>query len=509
MTGIAFGAAVLLGVWVGAPAIPVVGAWALLLVVLAGERRRVAGAAIVVVVGALLGAWRHLPAPTGQPLAWPDQAAAIRGTIATAPTMTGRTQGFVLAVSEITTAANGSWQPVTGDLCLTSRLLPRLGWGDQVRVTGHVLPLVDQPSRVVPYLLSRGCAGTIFAASIKFERPGRGWQRWVANARQGMSEALQRAVPGDRGVLLSGLVTGDDHALSPARQTAFVRTGTSHLTAVSGSNVAVVVTIVTTIGAASGWRRGLIWQSATVVAVWGYALLVGMEPPVIRAALVASAAMFATRVGRRPDFVTLTLVAAALMVAWEPAQLWRLSFQLSVASALALATVVPALAVADRRQLLWGVAAAPASAQVASTPILVPIFGTLSLVGLPANILIAPLAMIAFPLAAVTALLAIVAPPVGEAVGVPAGMVAEAMFKVVDTLGGLGGTTPRVGPLPRGMVVLIAIVAGVIIEAMSWEGQLWLRRLPGMITTAPPRIRVATVGLAIGAVGGIALLWAK
>ena len=60
-------------------------------------------------------------------------------------------------------------------------------------------------------------------------------QRAVADLRTGLGTVLRRSAPGDAGVLLSGLVTGDDDGFSPERKNAFVQTGTTHLTAVSGS----------------------------------------------------------------------------------------------------------------------------------------------------------------------------------------------------------------------------------------------------------------------------------
>src|SRR3712207_7452256 len=51
-----------------------------------------------------------------------------------------------------------------------------------------------------------------------------------------------------RSALLAGLVTGDDAALSPARQESFLETGTTHLTAVSGSNLAILLVIAASLG---------------------------------------------------------------------------------------------------------------------------------------------------------------------------------------------------------------------------------------------------------------------
>ena len=119
-------------------------------------------------------------------------------------------------------------------------------------------------------------------------------------------------------MLLSGLVTGDDDGFSTERKDAFIRTGTTHLTAVSGSNLALVAGILATIGSATIGRHRVPWQLVTIIGVWAYALISGAQAPSVRAAIVATAAVLAFRVGRRPDFVTLILLAAGAMVLVEP-----------------------------------------------------------------------------------------------------------------------------------------------------------------------------------------------
>ena len=77
--------------------------------------------------------------------------------------------------------------------------------------------------------------------------------------RAEMSESLRRLVPGDAGALLAGLVVGDDSALSRERETAFTNSGTTHLTAVSGSNLALIAGMLVALGRASVGQHRLGW----------------------------------------------------------------------------------------------------------------------------------------------------------------------------------------------------------------------------------------------------------
>jgi len=473
VTGIALGVAFLLAA-AGGP----LAALAILLVAatvaaVVAEGRLLAPA-LAVVVAAAAGAWRGEPPPSVGPVPWADAASAIRGRVTDVPAVTARSQRFVLAVDEVEVADRRLLGQ--GRVCLWGPALPEVGLGDRIAAGGRVVPIVDAAGASRAYLRQQGCAASMQAAWLEMEAAGSGWQRWVARASRRLSRVLQEGAAGDAGVLLSGLVTGDDHAFSEQRRQAFLLTGTTHLTAVSGSNVALLVTVAVTLGAATGRRRRLVWLAPTTAAVWAYALLAGAEPPAVRAALVATAALFAARVGRRPDCVTLVVLAAAAMVALQPSQLWRLSFQLSLAASLALAVVLPAVAPTG----LWGWLRAGLlallAAQLATLPILLPLDGRASPIALPANLLVGPLVDVAFPLAALASVAGLLWAPFGEVVLFPAWLCAEGILAIVDALAAAPGAT-SVGavPLPHAAVLTASVSLAILL--LSDEGKAWLRRL--------------------------------
>jgi competence protein ComEC len=67
-----------------------------------------------------------------------------------------------------------------------------------------------------------------------------------------------------------------------------------------------------------------------------YAVLVGAEPPVVRAAIMGGLTTLALIVGRQNDGLTSLLLTASLMAAWQPMILWDVSFQVSFAAMLGL-----------------------------------------------------------------------------------------------------------------------------------------------------------------------------
>jgi competence protein ComEC len=269
-------------------------------------------------------------------------------------------------------------------------------------------------------------------------------------------------------VLLSGLVTGDDDGFSPERKNAFIRTGTTHLTAVSGSNLALVAGILATVGSATIGRHRASWQILTILGIWAYALVSGTHSPSLRAAIVATAAVAAFRVGRRPDFVTLILLAAGAMVLVQPQQIESLGFRLSVVSSLALVVVLTGLTVRDRTSQLSFVLAATVAAQLATLPVLLPAFGTVSLMSVPANIVAVPLAAIAMPLAALAAIAGSFWPPLGEVIAAPAILAATALIKSVDALAALDmyvsvgvPSLPATAAIAATVSILLLLIGGI------------------------------------------------
>ena len=494
MSGIAVGSAVLGGAALGLVATLAVGALLLAWATSTGGRPSF-GLIVAVVAAAGLGAWRGTGRPESAPLPWADAAVGVAGQVDSIPAAAGRFQRFVLAVE-------GYWDgerrvEVSGRLEVTAPVLPAVDVGDDVFVMGFVTPIDDQSVGYAGYLRSRDCGGTLFGRSLEIDgRGGDPLRRASAlRLRLRLDEVFGGAVPGDAGVLLAGLVTGDDQALSRERRDAFVRTGTSHLTAVSGSNVALLVTLAS-FGASGARRRRLVWQVALVAAIWAYAVVVGLAPPATRAALVATGAVFAVRAERRPDLLTLLVVSGALMVAVQPAVLWSVSFQLSFAASLGLVAVAGSAAPVGLAGWLRTIIVGTVAAQLATLPIQAAVFGEVSLVSVPANVAVAPLAVLAFPLAFVAAGVGVVVPAFGEAAAAVAALPVEAMLVVVDALGGRAGVVQPIERPGEVGTALLALGSAALLCLWSRDGRRWLRQTAGDARAAGWRL-VGTMGAVV------------
>ena len=134
--------------------------------------------------------------------------------------------------------------------------------------------------------------------------------------------------------LLAGILLGVDTGLSEPLQQAFKDTGTAHIIAISGFNIAIIAGIfIFLFTRLLGQRRGAV---AAVIGILFYTFLVGAEPAVVRAALMGMLSLFAVQVGRRQSGLNTLAFVAALMAVWNPLMLWDAGFQLSFFATLGL-----------------------------------------------------------------------------------------------------------------------------------------------------------------------------
>ena len=162
-----------------------------------------------------------------------------------------------------------------------------------------------------------------------------------------MRRAAARLPRAERG-LLPGLVVGDTSAMPAAETADFQRSGLTHLTAVSGANLAVVV-------AAVFWL--LRWTAlsirgrafVTAAALVGFVVLARPTPSVLRAAGMGLLALAAIALGRPRALLPALLATSTALVLFAPTLATSAGFALSVLATLALLVLAPGWTAALRR----------------------------------------------------------------------------------------------------------------------------------------------------------------
>ncbi len=168
--------------------------------------------------------------------------------------------------------------------------------------------------------------GAIMASQVQLISQKR-W-RGIAIWRERLIRVFQASMPEPEAGLVAGIVVGADGHFSEAFTAILQRTGTMHMVAASGYNVAIVIGFLMPL-LVWAWGRRL-GSVATGGLVWGYVLLAGSSPSVVRAGLMGIGLLLAQAVGRLYWAGWILLLVVTGMITVSPWFVMDISFQLSV-----------------------------------------------------------------------------------------------------------------------------------------------------------------------------------
>ncbi len=158
---------------------------------------------------------------------------------------------------------------------------------------------------------------------------------WLYQWRQRLeTQIVAHFSPDTAGVLLASLL-GNRYFLSQATAERFREGGTFHVLVISGMHISFIGGVVFLL--ARRITKNTVWQFLLATTIlWSYALAVGAETSVVRAALMFTLIAFAPIVSRRGAPLNSLGAAALVLLVWRPGDLFDPSFQLTFLSVLAI-----------------------------------------------------------------------------------------------------------------------------------------------------------------------------
>jgi competence protein ComEC len=251
--------------------------------------------------------------------------------------------------------------------------------------------------------------------------------------RDALAYPLRRLVPEPEGGIVRGIVLGERAAVDADLATAFARSGTSHLLAISGFNMTLVATAVAIL--ARGRLRPATTAAMTVSCVLAYSVLVGLAPSVARAAVMAVVASLGLAFGRRPATDNALALAVATMVGIDASAIGDVGFLLSATATGGLLYLGDP--VSRRLAFLPGAIRQGLATTLAATlptiPIIAAVFGRVSLLSPLANLVAVPLFPPLMLAGAATAVLGTVSLDLAQLPGLLAYALAFLLRIVVET----------------------------------------------------------------------------
>jgi len=295
----------------------------------------------------------------------------------------------------------------------------------------------------------------------------------IANSmRAGLRDSTQ-GLSDDSASLISGLAVGDvseqPEALSQSMRTA----GLTHLTAVSGGNVAIVIAAVLLVTSRLRLRRRIRVGVALAALVF-FVILVRPQPSVIRAAVMCALVILGMLTGGRRAGPAVLCASVLILLGLEPGLAVSYGFALSVAATAGLIVISPRVErylVRARVSRRWPPAlreavAIAASAQIATLPVLIAMGAGLGVMSIPANLLAMPAVAPVTILGLLAALTATIAMPVAVVLTHLAAPFAWWIAHVATTVSALPGA--HLG-WPAG-------ITGVLLLAVVAVGAWWVRK---------------------------------
>ncbi len=442
----------------------------------------------------LLGVLRSADAESPPPLVPDDFPNPVRveGIVTAPPDSLGNSLRFVLQAHTIDTG--DGWEEFAAHLLVTARPTPELvslrkqsyvGYGDRLTLEGAFAePPILETFDYRDYLARQGIHLVMDFPTVKLQDEGRGSPILTAvyNLRNSLSSNLEQALPEPQAAVARTLLLGNRDNLSPQVRDNFRSTGTSHLLAISGLHVAVVLVLTMAASAFLLGRKGPYFLFVPLLALWGYAILSGMSPSVVRAAIMGTIYLVAVAAGRPRNVFPPLALAAGVMAGLNPGILRDLSFQLSCAAVAGIALLAPSItdwlqdklrltherhgfAISVARGALLS-AVVSLAATLATLPLVAFHFQQLPTFGIPATVLALPALPPILLTSALTATAHSIHPALGQIIGWTAYIPVTYLTSIVQA---------------------VAAIPGGLIEMDRFSGLLvWLYYLPLALTSLTP-----------------------
>src|SRR4030042_1813600 len=217
-------------------------------------------------------------------------AVKLKGMVADDPELKGGALVLRLDAREI--KAGEAWEKVSGGILVNALPYSFYRYGDVLEITGRM----ETPPELEGFDWREDLARLGIHSIIRYPEKvepvagGQGFKplEWIYSVRTRLSQSLDNALHEPQSALGQALLLGKRSTIPDDLDEAFFRTGTTHIIAISGLNVGIIGGIILSIGVWLFGRKSSTSLQLAVSAIWGYAVLTGLEAPVRRAAVLCS-----------------------------------------------------------------------------------------------------------------------------------------------------------------------------------------------------------------------------
>ena len=310
-------------------------------------------------------------------------------------------------------------------------------------------------------------SATLSASRLARADPSAWWWSASSRVRTAVVESVSRTGAGPA-ALIPALVQGDDQRLTERMKSDFRRSGLTHLLAVSGTNLTIVLVSVLLVGKACGIHGRGQWVLG-LLSIAGFVLLARPDPSVVRAAGMGVVALSALGYGQRGGMRALSCAVIGLLLI-DPWLARSIGFVLSVCATAGILLLAPRWSVVLSRWMPRWCAlaiAVPTAAQLTCTPVIAAISGEISLIAVVANLLAGPAVAPATVLGLLGGLVGLLSAPLSYVLGFLAAIFAQWILGVGGLTASMQGASIVWGYPLWSLVVLCALLVGAVTRVFA------------------------------------------
>ena len=304
------------------------------------------------------------------------------------------------------TLPDGTTRPINGLVLVKPSRPAEFKYGDRIEVAGNlVTPPEFATFSYADYLAKQNIFSMIERPRIIFIAHDQGSPILAAifAFKDRARHVIRSILVEPEAALLNGILLGDDAALPVSVQNDFRSTGTTHIIAISGYNITLLISIISAITVRLFGRRRSFW--ILIVGLLAYTIMVGASASVVRASIMGGITLLAIYLGRQGAAINSLFLAGLIMTVIDPNTLFDVGFQLSFAATLGLIVYARSFADATQKlitrlfsnrvaktivEVINDALLVTLAAQVASLPLLVYYFRQISWISIIVNPLVLP-----------------------------------------------------------------------------------------------------------------------
>lgn len=351
--------------------------------------------------------------------------------------------------------------------------------GEEILFKAHINPLTGTGtfSGYENFLRREGfCASTYIACQQwkKSETLSGTSIRYIAlKYRKELSKLFEDSVISEKArPILLAMTLGAVELLDKETKDNFSVSGVSHLLAVSGLNVGILVLLLNLFlhGMNRFEKTRLTKEFILLISIWIYAFITGLSPSVVRAVIMFSFVIFGNLIHRKTNIYHSLLLSAFGMLLYNPYYLFNISFQLSYTALFSIVLFQPKLKglLPVNNKILkyfWEIITVSIAAQICTFPLILYYFHSFPTHFLVTNFILVPLSFLLLGVV-ILSYMTLLIPFAGKLFLIIAGMIGDFFYS----------TTAFIHDLPYA-VLHIGALSGLevaILYAMIFFFSIWI-----------------------------------